>query len=138
MFLLPIYSFIKSSLPWAQYFCLLHGSSFRLKRSASLSTISLSESGYIYLTTKDIEFTFYSSVLLHVVGVTRAICISDVYEQIPERKQNWQIFFLYTNQGMCEKQNYSFSIKTSERYKSFELFVSSRAFLSPVKIDGLY
>lgn len=93
---------------------------------------------YIYLTTKDIKFTFYSSVLLHVVGVTRAICISDVYEQIPERKQNWQIFFLYTNQGMCEKQNYSFSVKTSERYKSFELFVSSRAFLSPVKIDGLY
>lgn len=58
MFLLPVYSFIKSSPLWAQYFCLLHRSCFLFKRSAPLSTLSLSESDYMYLTKKDMEFTF--------------------------------------------------------------------------------
>lgn len=64
MFLLPVYSFIKSSPLWAQYFCLLHRSCVLFKRSAPLSTLSLSESDYMYLTKKDMEFAFYSSIFI--------------------------------------------------------------------------
>lgn len=126
VFLLPAYSLIESSLPWAQYFYLLHRSSFLLKRSASLTTISLSESDYMYLMTKDTEFTFYPSLQLHVVVLTRATCISDVYEQIPERKLIHFIgkFFPYTNWGIYEKQNNSFLSRHLKAIKALNYLCS--------------